>query len=58
MQCQTVTETQKKGKPETFIKTGRQKVRTRRRETVWEEVKVRTTLHWICGGAKLPSGAT
>lgn len=32
------------------------------REAVWEEVKVRAgerkTLHWICGGAKLPSGAT
>lgn len=39
-------------------KTGRQRMRTRQRKTVWEEVKVRTTLHWICGGAKLPSGAT
>lgn len=37
-------------------------MRARRRKAVWEEAKVRAgerkTLHWICGGAKLPSGAT
>lgn len=63
MQCQTATETQvKREKPETLGQTGRRRVRTGQRKTVWEEGKVsageRKTLHWICGGAKLPSGAT
>lgn len=38
----------------------RKTARKQPKKGVWEEVRAgeRKTLHWICGGAKLPSGAT
>lgn len=48
-------------KPKTLRKTERPRVGKRQRKTVWEEATVGAgegETHWICVGAKLPSGAT